>query len=113
MRESMTAHPVCRHGTTPQDCSICQLSPAHPYSDLYTQRFESLLEEARPRLQRLARQYGVEPAAIEDAVQETFVSNCVSSITLLLKYRMTSPLLCHLGFTSRGIAHRAEALPVG
>ncbi len=73
MRESMTAHPVCRHGTTPQDCSICQLSPAHLYSDLYTQRFESLLEEARPRLQRLARQYGVEPASIEDAIQETFV----------------------------------------
>src|SRR5579883_311196 len=68
MRESMTTRPVCQHETAPQDCSICQLSPG----DLHT-HFEGLLEEARPRLQRLARLYGVEPASIEDAVQETCV----------------------------------------
>lgn len=66
---------VCRHGLVPTNCSICQpstLSIPHTQSGLRA-NLETLLEEARPRLWRLARLNGVAEDVAEDVVQETSV----------------------------------------
>ncbi|EFH79741.1 RNA polymerase sigma factor [Ktedonobacter racemifer] len=72
MPASSTAQLVCRHGTALESCSLCQPSlPSCTHQSLNA-NLNELLQEARPRLLRLARLNGIEADAAEDVVQETF-----------------------------------------
>ncbi|HEY7413620.1 MAG TPA: sigma-70 family RNA polymerase sigma factor, partial [Ktedonobacteraceae bacterium] len=72
MLASSTAQLVCRHGTALESCSLC-----HPPLPSWTHQrlnanLNELLQEARPRLLRLARLNGIEADVAEDVVQGTF-----------------------------------------
>jgi DNA-directed RNA polymerase specialized sigma24 family protein len=72
MPESLTAELVCRHGVALDRCSVCQLSMPTTHRTLNA-RLNELLEEARPRLLRLAQLHGIAADVADDVVQETFV----------------------------------------
>lgn len=72
MPASSTAQLVCRHGTALESCSLCQPSLLSCTHQSPNANLNELLQEARPRLLRLARLNGVEADAAEDVVQETF-----------------------------------------
>lgn len=71
MLANSTAQLVCRHGTPLESCSLCQPSlPSCTHQHLNA-NLNEFLQEARPRLLRLARLNGIEADAAEDVVQET------------------------------------------
>lgn len=72
MPASSTAQLVCRHGTALENCSLCQPSLPSCTHQRLNANLNELLQEARPRLLRLARLNGIEADATEDVVQETF-----------------------------------------
>lgn len=64
---------VCRHGAPIEHCALCQpSSPSQAYQELNA-HLDELLEEARPRLLRLAKLNGIVADAVDDVVQETYV----------------------------------------
>lgn len=67
MHASETIALACQHGSTLADCSIClSVLPLKA-------RLDDLLEEARPRLLRLASLHKIAADEADDVVQETYV----------------------------------------
>ena len=72
MPRSRTAYRACRHGVDLEMCSACRLVTPRPRTHAaLSANLNMLLEEARPRLLRLARVNGIAVELAEDVVQET------------------------------------------
>lgn len=70
MPSNRTAPRVCRHEVELERCPDCRPLMAHRHATLRAS-LNALLEEARPRLLRLARLNGIAADLAEDVVQET------------------------------------------
>jgi RNA polymerase sigma factor (sigma-70 family) len=71
MPRRRTAHRVCQHEVD-QICPVCRPLTLPTYATL-SASLNALLEEARPRLLRLARLNGIAADMAEDVVQETYL----------------------------------------
>jgi RNA polymerase sigma factor (sigma-70 family) len=66
-----TTQQACRHAADPDRCLECRYPTAHHTRASLNTNLSALLEQARPRLLRLARLNGIGVDLAEDVVQET------------------------------------------
>lgn len=106
MSGSRAAQRVCRHDVNLHLCPICHRQTPHTHMTL-SANLDMLLEEARPRLLRLARLNGIGADLAEDVVQET----CMEAWRHLEKLREPARFASWLDGICRNVCRRqASAL---
>jgi RNA polymerase sigma factor (sigma-70 family) len=106
MPRSRTAQRICQHGVNLEICSVCRPLTPQTHTTLNA-NLNALLEEARPRLLRLARLNGIAADMADDVVQET----CVEAWRHLQKLREPERFASWLDGICRNVCRRqASAL---